>query len=109
MKSKILIAFLLIGCGADQTTETPVVVPPSGGDNGGGGGSGDGRTTFARVQEIHKQYCVQCHANSRFIKDEDSLKASSSKTRVQNGNMPPPNSTPMPPAVKEEYLNFFSA
>ena len=108
MKRHLLTLFLLAGCGSDvQQVPSPTPTPNPIPNPGPGGGDDPKPTSWQRVEQIHQQYCIQCHANSRFIRDAESLKASSAKARVQNGSMPPPNGPRMPPEVREEYLDFF--
>ena len=100
-----MLSFLLIGCGTDRVEQQPNPPPPNPG-NGGGGGSN--KTSYAEIQQLHQQYCISCHANSAFTRDEQSLRSSSAQQRVQNGSMPPPNArNKMGGAAREKYLNFF--
>ena len=110
-KAMLIASFLVIpSCGQDvsQQQDPPPINNGGGGGNGGGGDGGSTKTSFAEVQQLHQQYCIQCHANSAFTRDEQSLKNSSAKQRVQNGSMPPPNGPSMGRAAREKYLNFFS-
>ena len=102
MKKFILFSILLISCGTDkiidnqQPNEPPVIIDPN------------EKPSFSRIQEIHRQYCIQCHANSSFVKSEELLKASTAKQRVINKSMPQ-RPVVMPEAVRNEYLGFFSS
>lgn len=107
MKRHLLTLFLLAGCGTDVQTVPSPAPNPTPTPNPNPGGDSPEPTSWQQVEQIHQQYCIQCHANSRFTRDAESLKASSAKARVQNGSMPPPNGPKMPPEVREKYLNFF--
>jgi len=103
MKRFIFASFLIASCGTDQvvdrappTGNPPVVVDPN------------QKPSFARIQQLHDQYCVQCHANSGFLRSEDALKSSTAKQRVLNKNMPQ-RPVVMPDAARAEYLSFFSS
>lgn len=104
---RLLLAVFLVGCGTDVTTEAPPLSPGPGPTPGPG--PIDGKTTFAEITQLHQKYCIQCHANSGFIRNETLLKGSSAKQRVQNLNMPPPNGPEMGDEDREKYLDFFSA
>ena len=103
MKKMIFsIALLVSPCGTDKVVEEP---PPSPGPGPGPGPSPG--TSWAEMERLHAEYCIQCHANSGFVRNEAALKASSAKQRVQNGSMPPPNGPVMPQEERQLYLNFF--
>lgn len=102
---RILLALLLIGCGTDVQTVEPTPTPGP----GPGPIPGNDKTTFQEITQLHQTYCIQCHANSGFVRSESLLKASTAKQRVQNGSMPPPNGPRMGDADRQKYLNFFSS
>lgn len=107
MKRILLSSLLLVftACGTDKVVEQQTPKPSPG---PGPGPSPTPGTTWAEMERLHSEYCIQCHANSGFIRNESALKSSSAKQRVQNGSMPPPNGRFMSPSERELYLNFFS-
>lgn len=98
-------AFLLASCGTDKVvqSENPSPIQPPIDNRPPTQG-----TTWAEMERLHAEYCIQCHANSGFVRNEAALRASSSEQRVRNGSMPPPNGPAMPNAERQLYLNFFS-
>lgn len=106
MKFATLLALLLMtSCGGYETSSEPPAGPvpqPTPQPTPGPGGP----TSFADVSKIMQQYCVECHAGAAFTKTEQQFRASSSKSRVQNGTMPPPYATQMDAASKQKFLSF---
>ena len=97
------------GCGSGETkivkvpadenpsTTPPPAPPPT-----------TGKTSFTRARTIIGQYCEACHANSPWLQDENSLRASSVLARTQNNSMPPNSSSiTMGSGVRQELINFF--
>ena len=106
----ILVVLAISSCGTD---EVKVVEVPANPDPGpvpapGPGGSNGGSTSFSEARQIIGTYCESCHANSPWLKDADSLRASSVKGRTKNNSMPPQNAPrKIGEAARIELLKFF--
>ena len=105
-RSIILIAFLLAGCGGQDTVmekpvpQTPPAPPPIGG--------GGGETGYAQMSGFMVQYCNQCHSTAAFMQSERGLRSSSTLARLTNKSMPTANArTPLPDNVRVRMINFF--
>ena len=107
----ISVLFLLIACGGGETKVVRVPaddppaqpqppqppIPPQG-----------GKTTYPQARQIIGKYCEGCHANSPWLRDESSLKASGVKGRTQNNSMPPNNGpVKMGNADRQKLIDFF--
>jgi len=105
MKKIIMLIAFSFSCGAEPkyvrvpAEEPPAQQPP---------GSSTGKTSFSEARQIIGKYCERCHANSPWLNDAKSLRASSSRARTQNKSMPPNNSpVRMGDADRARLLNFF--
>lgn len=82
--------FLVIGCSYDDSEET------YSSDNGKGKGDGGGQLTEwdTTIKPIIADSCAisGCHAAAGFVKTEAAFRASASKIRITNNNMPVPGS-----------------
>tara|TARA_R110000803_G_scaffold32247_2_gene71228 strand:+ start:752 stop:1072 length:321 start_codon:yes stop_codon:yes gene_type:complete len=106
MKKLIMLMMFFFGCGAEpRYVRVPAEEPPPSAQPPGGS---TGKTSFAEARQLVGKYCEACHANSPWLRDARSLKASSSKARIQNNSMPPNNSpVKMGNAARKKLLDFF--
>ena len=106
----ILAIMILVSCGSG---EPRIVEAPGGGYNppSGGGqipGGNNGKASFREARQVISQYCESCHANSPWLRDEQSLRRSSVLGRTRNNSMPPQNSPiKMPNAARQRLISFF--
>lgn len=104
----IIISFISCGTGETKVVRVPADDPPAQQPRPPRPGGGGGKTSYAEARQLIGKYCESCHANSPWLRDERSLKASGVKGRTQNNSMPPNNGpVKMGNADRQKLINFF--